>query len=448
MEDGQFNQHKHIMKKIKLVISLSILIGLISCSKNETGTVDESPKINVVDKNTKYSTNQSIILIKPFSTMYVYAEPVKIIKVNETYQLIASYAELFGTDYDYLRSFEIDSTSGKLTENTLNFLGEYKEVGFTKSPLIYEDLNSDGVKDLFVVDHGKETPQLMINGFFPGYVNHLYYGKSDGKFSKKDIINLTDIKRFHHSATAGDIDSDGDVDLVLQSFSSEEMIIFKNNNGLSKDFVYNPNNSTGAVLIVDIDGDNVRDLISAPYIDRGSIPSSTVLKINFSGATTNSSKISAVNPFGSNYGCFKIEAIKNLMSASKKSMIYLVEGGIGDQKVFKSLDEDFSKIIDLSSVQSTHKLDGIRDCIVIDINFDGYDDLFFIVNQGKNLNQRIWINIGDNTFENPDFDIDVNLKDLFVPLSGDKKNGRMKFLYYNNTANSPSSRIVDVYTKK
>ena len=43
---------------------------------------------------------------------------------------------------------------------------------------------------------------------------------------------------------------------------------------------------------------------------------------------------------------------------------------------------------------------------------------------------------------------DVNLKDLFVPLSGDKKNGRMKFLYYNNTANSPSSRIVDVYTKK
>jgi hypothetical protein len=436
------------MKKIKIVIFLSILTGLISCSKNESESVDESPKTNVIDKKTKYTSNQSMTLIKPFITQKVYAEPVKIIKVNGKYQLIASYAELFGTEYDYLRSFEIDSTSGKLSENTLNFLGEYKEVGFTKSPLIYEDLNSDGIKDLFVVDHGKETPQLMVNGFFPGYVNHLYYGKSDGKFSKKDITNLTDIKRFHHSAAAGDIDSDGDVDLVLQSFGPEEMIVYRNNSGLSRDFVYNPNNSTGAVLIVDVDGDNKNDLISAPYIDRGSVPSSTVLKINFSGTTINSTKVSGVNPFGNSYGCFKIEAIKNIKSPTKKSLIYLVEGGIGDQRVFKSTDEDFSKIIDLSTVQSTHKLNGIRDCIVIDINFDGLDDLFFIVNQGENLNQRIWINKGDNTFENPNFEIDINLKDLFVPLSGDKKNGRMKFLYYNNTTNEPSSRIVDVYTKK
>ena len=102
----------------------------------------------------------------------------------------------------------------------------------------------------------------------------------------------------------------------------------------------------------------------------------------------------------------------------------------------------------MSTIQNTYKSNGIRDCIVIDINFDGLDDLFFIVNQGENLNQRIWINKGDNTFENPTFEIDINLKDLFVPLSGDKKNGRMKFLYYNNTTNGPSSRIVDVYTKK
>jgi hypothetical protein len=139
-----------------------------------------------------------------------------------------------------------------------------------------------------------------------------------------------------------------------------------------------------------------------------------------------------------------MEAIKNLKSPTKKSLLYLVEGGIGDQKVFKSSDDDFSKIIDMSTIQNTYKSNGIRDCIVIDINFDGFDDIFFIVNQGENLNQRIWINKGDNTFENPTYDIDVTLKDL----SGDKSNGRMKFLYYNNTTNSPSSRIIDVYTKK
>jgi hypothetical protein len=440
------------MKKVTLFYLLFSIV-YIGCSKEDpvqpTPTpVVKEPTVNVVDKKTKYSENQPIVLTKTFVSSKVSAEPIKIVKVNGKYHLIASYTELFGTDYDYLRSFEIDSVSGKLNENTLTFLGEYKEVGFTKSPLIYEDLNSDGFKDLFIIDHGKETPQLIINGLFPGFVNHFFYGKSDGKFAKKDISSLTDVKRFHHSATTGDIDSDGDVDLVLQTFGPEEMIVFKNNNGLTRDFVYSPNNSTGSVIIVDIDGDNLKDLISAPYIDRGSTPSSTVLKINFSGTTINSTKASAITPFGNNYGCFKMEAIKNLKSPTKKSLLYLVEGGIGDQKVFKSSDDDFSKIIDMSTIQNTYKSNGIRDCIVIDINFDGFDDIFFIVNQGENLNQRIWINKGDNTFENPTYDIDVTLKDVFVPLSGDKSNGRMKFLYYNNTTNSPSSRIIDVYTKK
>jgi hypothetical protein len=330
---------------------------LFSCSKEDsTNPVSPIPtNPTVVDKTTKYSDDQFVILSKPFNSSQVYSEPIKIIKINGKYQLVASYAELFGTTYDYLRSFEVDSISGKLTENTLSLLGEYQEVGFTKSPIIYEDLNSDGIKDLFVIDHGKESPELMVNGQFPGYVNHLFYGKSDGKFSNKIIPYLTDLKRFHHSASVGDIDTDGDNDLVLQSFGSEEMIIFKNNNGLSKERVYNPNNSTGAVFISDIDGDNTNDLISAPYIDRGSIPSSTVQKINFSGATINNTKISSINPFGSNYGCFKMEAIKNLKSLNKKSLLYFVEGGIGDQKIFKSSDDDFSKIIDISTVQNTFK---------------------------------------------------------------------------------------------
>lgn len=441
------------MRNINLLITIILLNVLFSCSKEDsTNPVSPIPSnptnSTVVDKTTKYYDDQSVILSKPFNSSRVYSEPVKIIKINGKYQLIASYAELFGTTYDYLRSFEVDSTSGKLTENTLSLLGEYKEVGFTKSPIIYEDLNSDGIKDLFVIDHGKESPELMVNGLFPGYVNHLFYGKSDGKFSNKMIPYLTDLKRFHHSASVGDIDTDGDNDLVLQSFGSEEMIIFKNNNGLSKDIVYNPNNSTGSVLIVDVDGDNVKDLISAPYIDRSSIPSSTVLKINFSGATINSTKVSPITPFGNSYGCFKMEAIKNLKFPTKKSLLYFVEGGIGDQKIFKSSDDDFSKIIDISTVQNTFKSNGIRDCIILDINFDGFDDVFFIVNAGENLNQRIWINKGDNTFENPSFEINTSLKDLFIPLSSDKTKGRMKFLYYNNSTSSPSSKIIDVYTKK
>ena len=62
-------------------------------------------------------------------------------KYNGKYQLVTAYADLFGTTYDYFRSFELDSTTGKLTENTITQLGEFKEVGFPKSPFFCEDVS-------------------------------------------------------------------------------------------------------------------------------------------------------------------------------------------------------------------------------------------------------------------------------------------------------------------
>lgn len=423
---------------------------LVLCSLAGVACSEKQPPINntPADYSTKYSASQSTVFSRPLVLTTLHAESIKIIKPNGKYQLIAAYAELFGTTYDYFRSFDLDSTSGKLTENTLSMLGEYKEVGFPKSPFYYEDLNGDGIKDLLEVDHGKETPSLMVNGQYPGFENHLFLGTADGKFNRATITDLTNTKRFHHNAAVGDMDNDGDNDLILQYFGNDEMYYFKNTNGLQRERIVNPGNSTGAVLIQDIDADGTKDIISAPYIDRGTVPSSKVLKINLTASGFTASAQSSINPFGADYGCFKLLSLSNASIPAKNNIFFFTEGGIGDQKVFRTSDQSLSNLEDIYTKQSTYKSNGIRDFQVVDLNMDGYNDIFFTVNPGsENLNQRVWINKGDNTFENPSWEIDTSLKDFFSIISIDKTTGRTKFLYYTNTG-SPESRIVNVYTKK
>ena len=399
------------------------------------------------DYKTKYSGARAASMARALVNINVHPESFKLIKVKGKYFLITGHAELFETTYDTFRSFEVDSLSGQMTENTNAFLGGYYNIGFPKSPFFYEDLNGDGIKDLFEVDHGKETASLIVDGKFPGYTNHLFLGTADGKFTYSSVAGLTDVKRFHHNAAVGDLDADGDNDLILQYFGMDEMIYFKNTNGLKQSIPITPNNATGSVLITDIDSDGKNDIISAPYIDKSPSPSTYVLKMNFTGDTYTSSRISAVMPYGNGYGCFKLFAMKNPQNPTKKNIIYLVEGGIGDQKIFRSDENDQTKIQEISKVQSTFQTNGIRDYVIADLNFDGIDDIFYITNSGENLNQRIWINKGNNTFENATWEIDAKLGGHFYPMSFDAKNKRIKFLYYENFA-SPKTQLIDIYTGK
>jgi hypothetical protein len=399
------------------------------------------------DYSTKYSGARAATMSKALTNVNVHPESIKVIKVKGKYHLITAHAELFETSYDSFRSYEIDSLTGQMTENTNTFLGGYYNVGFPKSPFFYEDLNGDGIKDLFEVDHGKETASLMVDGKFPGYFNHLFLGTADGKFNYATVPGLTDVKRFHHNASVGDLDNDGDNDLLLQYFGMDEIIYFKNSNGLKLSMPVNPNNATGAVLITDIDNDGKNDIISAPYIDKSTVPFTYVLKMNINGDTFTTSKISSVTPFGNGYGCFKLFALKNPQNPSKKNIIYLVEGGIGDQKIFRGDENDQSKIKEISTVQSTFQTNGIRDYIIADLNFDGLDDIFYITNSGENLNQRVWINKGNNTFENAQWEINTKFGGHFLPISFDSNSKRIKFLYYENFA-SPKTQIVDIYTGK
>jgi hypothetical protein len=422
---------------------LFLIFFNLACKKNNSSNQNSAP-INQDSKKTTYSEKQNINYTTPLIINAIHPESIRIINQNGNYTLITSFADLFGTTYDYMRSFSINLNNGALSENTLAFLGEYKEVGFPKSPFYYEDLNGDGIKDLFLADHGKETPSLMINGQYPGFVSHCFYGKANGTFAKAQIADLTDVKRFYHNSAVGDMDADGDKDLVIQSFSQDEMTLFINNAGtLTKKMNITPNNQTGSVFVTDINSDNVMDLISAPYIDRANTPSTYIQRINISGNSFSKINMSGLRPFGANYGAYKVFGLTN-PKTNKPNLFYFVEGGIGDQKIFRSKDNDFTQLDEISTVQNTVASNGVRDYLIMDLNFDGWEDIFFITNLGEKLNERVWLNKGDNTFENSKWEIDNSLNGHIIPLSSNASTGKIKFLCFN----TKQSLVLEIYTKK
>lgn len=423
---------------MKRIFILLLSVFLFSCEKDVL-TIEEP----VVDVSSKFSMPREVIFKKPLIVNGIHAETIKLVKLNNDYHLIVAYADLFGTSYDYFRSFLVDTITGQLIENTETILGEYRQVGFPKSPFFYEDLNNDGIKDLFAVDHGKETQSLMVNGQFPGFVNHLFYGTADGKFKTGHVQSLTDVLRFHHNSSVNDIDKDGDKDLLLQAFSNtNEMVLFKNNNGLTRSLTISPNNSTGAVLMDDIDMDGKTDIVSAPYIDKTS-KGTYILKINVTDNNYTTTKISGVSPFGEAFGCFKILSLNNKQQ-NKKNIFYFVEDGKGNQEIFRSNGD---KIENVQTIQKTYKSNNMRDYMVMDFNFDGFDDILLITNRGENLNQKVWINKGDNTFENPNWNLELNMNGFFIPISTEPSKGRINLLYYSDEL-TPRSILVSVYTKK
>jgi hypothetical protein len=74
--------------------------------------------------------------------------------------------------------------------------------------VLYADFNGDGRTDFFVADHGWDTNP------FPGAQNKLYLSLKDGGFEDA-TAKLPQVSDFTHSAAAGDIDGDGDIDIFV-----------------------------------------------------------------------------------------------------------------------------------------------------------------------------------------------------------------------------------------
>ncbi|WP_454719105.1 FG-GAP-like repeat-containing protein [Caulobacter segnis] len=162
----------------------------------------------------------------------------------------------------------IGDGAGGFTDATNALFAGQPPVTVHGRQIVVADFNKDGRADAFFADHGYDaTP-------FPGARNALFLssGATGLNNATSRLPTLTD---FSHSATAGDIDGDGDIDLYVGNYNggTEEASYFLINDGsanfslsragLPADIVAGNYNSPTSLLF-DVDGDGDLDLLLTP----------------------------------------------------------------------------------------------------------------------------------------------------------------------------------------
>ena len=127
------------------------------------------------------------------------------------------------------------------------------------------DFNNDEVLDIFIADHGYGTHK--------GFRDSYFLSQSDGTWLESSETHLSDpnLVIFDHGAAAGDIDGDGDFDIVLTELKNSLTCWMNSGDGqLSKKKCGSVN--AFAIELGDMDGDGDLDLVHAGHENGGSSP--------------------------------------------------------------------------------------------------------------------------------------------------------------------------------
>lgn len=166
-----------------------------------------------------------------------------------------------------IRLLSGDGTGG-FVESTTAVFGTTPPVTVHGREIVVADFNKDGRADAFFADHGYDASP------FPGARNALFLSSG-----ATGVINATSrlptLTDFTHSAAAGDIDGDGDIDLYVGNYNggAEEAAYILINDGaanftlsragLPTDIAAGQYNSPSSLLF-DADGDGDLDLLLTP----------------------------------------------------------------------------------------------------------------------------------------------------------------------------------------
>ena len=398
---------------------------------------------------------------------------------------LTTFTSITGPEVDYYRVFEVKQDSGYVKEVTSQLLGGYYPVGGPNPPYYYEDIDNDGIKDIFIFDHGKEEadklPWSDYNVFFKG-------GK-DG-FVKKELPLITTEKQYYHAHDIADFDLDGDMDIA---FGYGSNIIFSNNGsgGFTKmnianlsysefmgyQYVINNqkyNQGSFGLKFVNVDADKELELL-VPVPDQPAY-------LDLVNGTWEAKLIGSFKPFqwkdGVHIGVEQVLSFVN-PKTKKNDLVYRVASqkftptyptGKWISLYFKSEGSDYSKITQFKGsfvdTATVYYIDPKK----ADINFYGFDDLVFKEydytlyqnypcckyyngSQLHAMNYRLWINNGNNDFvpSSTKFADDAN-KSVYLLVKSDSKLKYNLFLRTSHVMNFPidndyKTKNVQFYTK-
>lgn len=129
--------------------------------------------------------------------------------------------------------------------------------------VVLDDFDGDGDLDVFVANGTSLVPPVTP----VVYQNRLWINDGAGVFSDQTQVRLPDATNPTFHASTGDIDGDGDIDIVVGNVRDQNRILVNNGSGYFTDETASRlpaiSDITLAVLLKDLDDDNDLDLVVA-----------------------------------------------------------------------------------------------------------------------------------------------------------------------------------------
>ena len=135
---------------------------------------------------------------------------------------------------------------------------------------IVADFNGDGILDLFIADHAI--------GHHNGIRDSYFLSQTDGTWLESSNTHLSDpnYQIFDHGGAVGDLDADGDVDIVLTELANRLTCWINDGSGFMSRRTCGDVNAF-AIELGDMDGDGDLDLVHAGHEYGGSSPTGIAL---------------------------------------------------------------------------------------------------------------------------------------------------------------------------
>ncbi|MBO9702598.1 MAG: T9SS type A sorting domain-containing protein [Sporocytophaga sp.] len=189
-----------------------------------------------------------------------------------------------------LESATINSTNIKVFGNSSGMVsgsGVFSVLGMDS--IIYDPVNNFFPGESVSVTIKKEIKGIGDKPLVRPYVFDFRVGTtpSSGIFEIKEIIS-TSSNVAVSDMTHGDLDNDGDVDMVFAEYTTNQIAVGFNNNGLFESYAYFATGESPEVIkLADLDGDSDLDIVTANH----SGDHLSVLKNNGSGSFSSAMRI-------------------------------------------------------------------------------------------------------------------------------------------------------------
>ncbi len=272
------------------------------------------------------------------------------------------------------------------TTNTVNFQfvknnflqDEMIEVGQNSYPVVF-DYDVDGKKDLLIGNYGYYNPS-NLKAQLALYKNIGTAAQPSYSLITKDFANVSTYNLSHAIPTVGDIDADGDIDILLGTSSGqvhwlEHTGVTGNYTFHNNPFTFTTSSAEAAPQLFDIDGDSKLDLMIGTKNGRISYYKNI-------GSTTVPSYSLVSNFFGGidikgNINIFGIDGYAVPFFYKENSATKLLAGNVNGQIFYYDVPSVITNTCTLIDADVNNIYEGAQAAVFYeDVNNDGKRDLF------------------------------------------------------------------------